>query len=380
MPVNNGVGWSNTTPDKAYGFEKLLSQHFAIVKTIFKGRQKYPYYYIDCTSGPGYIEPVETEGSPLIFLRRAQPGQQVGQVKEKFPEPDAGQRRDAVGAKLGMSGKTYDKVKTLYDYAKEGNELAMYYMVEADAGRMSIDKAFKKFLEVNGRNNIHGFNKTNDNIEWAKWTWNPVTGCKYNCEYCYARDIGMRFNGTFDPEFHPERLHAPEVTTIPKNPDQGDKTVFVCSMGELFGEWIPNEWILPVIDVVKKNSQWNFLFLTKNPKRLPEFSFPENAWVGTTVDIQSRVASAEKAMREVQAKIKFLSCEPLLEPVRFNDLSVFNWLIIGGRSQNSRGPASQPEWMWVESLLNQAREAGVSVYFKPNLTVRPREYPGMSSS
>lgn len=71
MPVNNGVGWSNTTPDKAYGFEKLLSQHFAIVKTIFKGRQKYPYYYIDCTSGPGYIEPVETEGSPLIFLRRA---------------------------------------------------------------------------------------------------------------------------------------------------------------------------------------------------------------------------------------------------------------------------------------------------------------------
>ncbi|MDD4972326.1 MAG: three-Cys-motif partner protein TcmP [Paludibacter sp.] len=71
MPVKNGVGYSNTTPDKAYGLEKLLSQHLAVVKAIYKSNQKAPYFYFDCTAGPGYIEDVEVPGSPLIFLKCA---------------------------------------------------------------------------------------------------------------------------------------------------------------------------------------------------------------------------------------------------------------------------------------------------------------------
>jgi protein gp37 len=73
--------------------------------------------------------------------------------------------------------------------------------------------------------------------------------------------------------------------------------------------------------------------------------------------------------------VKFVSCEPLLEPVVFDDLSCFNWMIIGGRSRNSKMSEFQPEWAWVENLVDQAREAGLNVYFKPNLTVRPKEYP-----
>jgi len=67
-----------------------------------------------------------------------------------------------------------------------------------------------------------------------------------------------------------------------------------------------------------------------------------------------------------------------MQELTFSDLSMFEWLIIGGRSQSSGMPAGQPEWVWIEKLLLQARKHGVKVYFKPNLTVRPREYPEVS--
>ena len=82
------------------------------------------------------------------------------------------------------------------------------------------------------------FNRTNDNIEWAKWTWNPVTGCSHGCEYCYARDIAMRFYGSFEPKYHPERLTAPQNTKPPEAFDNGERNVFVCSMADLFGKWV----------------------------------------------------------------------------------------------------------------------------------------------
>lgn len=223
------------------------------------------------------------------------------------------------------------------------------------------------------------FNFTNDNIEWAKWTWNPVTGCLHGCEYCYARDISLRFNSEkgFKPEFHENRLEAPSNTALPPqaSEDVGYKNVFVCSMADLFGEWVPQEWIDAVLRAVRANPQWNYLFLTKNPKRMTTIDWPENAWVGTTVDTQARVKAAEEAFRKVNARIKFLSCEPLQERLNFSDLSMFNWIIIGGRSQSKGMEAGQPDWRWVESLVTHARLDGLKIYFKPNLKVRPKEYP-----
>jgi len=146
-------------------------------------------------------------------------------------------------------------------------------------------------------------------------------------------------------------------------------------MADLFGSWVPQEWIDRVLDTVRKAKQWNFLFLTKNPKRLVEHDWPKNAWVGTTVDTQERVRAAHEAFSQLKAKVKFLSCEPLLGPLEFISLAMFDWVIIGGRSKNSNEPASQPEWKWVSSLTRQAEDDGCKVYWKPNLTVRPREYP-----
>ena len=238
-----------------------------------------------------------------------------------------------------------------------------------------------------GKKKIITFNETNDNIEWARWTWNPVTGCEHGCPYCYARDIANRFyKEKFKPTFHPERLVAPQNTKIPKGKEKepGIQNVFVCSMADLFGDWVQKEWIRLVFKAIKEAPQWNFILLTKNPKRylnIPNWS--ENIWIGATADTQERANVALKVFSEIRKQnksaadsIMFLSCEPLKEWIDLKDNQTFiDWLIIGGQSKTTGEPEAQPNWKWVESLLTQGRRSNISVYFKPNLTVRPREYP-----
>jgi protein gp37 len=223
------------------------------------------------------------------------------------------------------------------------------------------------------------FNQTNDNIEWAAWSWNPVTGCKHDCRYCYARDIANRFypHG-FEPTYHPGRLLAPMHTKHiePRwEGDQGHCAVFVCSMADLFGEWVPDEWIKSVMDVVSATPKWTYIFLTKNPARLATIDWPKNSVVGTTVDVQARVKPAETAFETVNAPIKFVSCEPLRAHIEFSQLGLFDWVLIGGQSRSAQEAENQPLWNWVEDLHWQARDAQCKVYYKTNLTVRPREFP-----
>lgn len=231
-----------------------------------------------------------------------------------------------------------------------------------------------------GREGKAGLNRQDtDNIEWARWSWNPVTGCLHNCPYCYARDIANRFYPQkFAPTFHPYRLGAPIHQRVPSEAEQelGFRNIFTCSMADLFGKWVPTEWIEAVLSVVRDCPQWNFLFLTKFPVRLSEFRFPDNAWIGTTVDCQARVKNAERAFSKVQGGIKWLSIEPMLEPLHFQSLDMFDWVVIGGASASNETPAWSPPRHWVDELEAAARAAGCMIYEKTNLNARLREYPG----
>jgi protein gp37 len=212
-------------------------------------------------------------------------------------------------------------------------------------------------------------------IDWAKWSWNPVVGCLHDCPYCYARDIAERFqkegsapfaNG-FVPTLHPGRLSAPLNRLPYQSDDPRDARIFTGSMSDTFGRWVPEAWIEAVLGIAAEARQWEFLMLTKFPKRMAEFNIPENVWMGTTVDCQARVAGAEAAFERVRSRVKWLSVEPMLEPLKFSHLDRFNLLVIGGASRSSKTPRWIPPFEWLADLMRQADEAGCAVFLKSNL-------------
>jgi protein gp37 len=226
--------------------------------------------------------------------------------------------------------------------------------------------------------NLHAEEDGERAIEWALWSRNVVTGCLHDCPYCYARDIAERFypHG-FEPAFHPERLHSPRNVRVPleARTSVGHKNVFSDSMADLFGKWVPQPWIDAELSVARACPQWNFLYLTKFPQRLAEQDWSPNAWCGTSVDRQARVAAAERAFRGVRgAGVRWLSCEPMLERLTFASLEMFDWVVVGGATASTRTPVFRPPAEWVEHLIAQARDAGCRVYLKQNLRYR-REYP-----
>ena len=124
----------------------------------------------------------------------------------------------------------------------------------------------------------------------------------------------------------------------------------------------------------RRRTQWEFLLLTKFPKRMAEFDIPANAWAGTSVDCQARVAEAEAAFADIGGKYHWLSCEPLIEPLRFQHLDRFHLLVIGGASASNETPRWIPPYAWIDDLQRQAAEAGCAVYIKSNLYLK--EEPG----
>jgi protein gp37 len=232
------------------------------------------------------------------------------------------------------------------------------------------------------------FNSTNEHISWAAFSWNPVTRCLHGCPYCYAREIALsptmraHFPAGFEPVFHAEWLTAPANTKVPADEatDPRLRRCFVCSMADLFGRWVPREWIEQVIQACIINPQWFYLFLTKFPSRYLEFlgHLPLTAWL----DEQKRVRLAEDAFRQiVEVPVKYLSLEPLKAELRFADLSMFDWVIIGAQTETRQPdgivPAFAPPFAWVARLGPRPQKRGAP-YLKPNLlgTTNPQS-PGM---
>lgn len=204
-------------------------------------------------------------------------------------------------------------------------------------------------------------------IEWTEATWNPVTGCTQvspGCAHCYAKTFAERFRGVpghpyehgFDLQLRPERLRQPLDWTR-------SRLIFVNSMSDLFHEQVPEDFIRSVFDVMAQASQHNFQVLTKRAERLgelaPRLRWPQNVWMGVSVENQ-RWAFRADYLRRVPAAVRFLSCEPLLGPLRLS-LDRIDWVIVGGES----GYRARPMRLdWATSLRDQCLHAGMPFFFK----------------
>lgn len=240
-------------------------------------------------------------------------------------------------------------------------------------------------------------------IDWADATWNPVTGCLHGCEYCYARKQAHRFDGRFgsngenhdlsvrvqhdwkdeksgrtvlgriepyphgfDPTFHRYRLDVPAKWKDPRD-------IFVCSMADLFGKWVPDEWIEEVISSCLKAPWHKYLFLTKNPARymylIGNGIIPEdqsNFWLGSTATIPEMEFFWHETVNT------FVSIEPILAPFKnltddgINPASKTNWIIVGAETGN-RSSKVVPQKEWIDEIVSAAKKAGTPVFMKESL-------------
>ncbi len=257
----------------------------------------------------------------------------------------------------------------------------------------------------------------NTRIDWCDSTWNPVTGCKGGCDYCYARSIANRFGGwttggvkttqnffsdppvldsplllerksgkvvkapypfAFTPTFHRYRLEEP----LKKRKGQN---IFVGSMADLFGRWVPTKWIVEVLDICREAPQHNYLFLTKFPERYVELDHlallphEENFWYGATITNAKQMKRAADSIGQLRQEVRsFFSMEPLMEDVARSEAwemayngAYANWIIIGAMT----GPGSesqQPCREWVERIVDDVKNElspfyPIPVFMKGNL-------------
>jgi len=254
-------------------------------------------------------------------------------------------------------------------------------------------------------------NKTK--IEWCTHTWNPVTGCYHGCDFCYARRFADRFkphgierpmnpeailttkdygtgqiihslsqpvkisDGTggpgrdckyphgFEPTIHRYRMDHPQQHTTPA-------TIFVCSMADLFGEWIPDEWIEEVFEACRKAPQHIYMFLTKNPRRYIELACAgklpkeENFWYGSTA------TDPQKPIFFAEGYNTFVSYEPVLkdfgtpDDIKTSAVRSTDWAIIGAET-GSRKNKVVPKREWVEGIVNSYHAAGKPVFMKDSM-------------
>ncbi len=205
-------------------------------------------------------------------------------------------------------------------------------------------------------------NKTK--IEWCDYTINPVKGlCPVGCSYCYARAMYKRFH--WDTDITPD-IYAFEK--LPKKPSR----IFVGSTIDLFHSKT-KEFMYNILMECRDNPQHTFIFLTKCPENLREFSpFPDNCWVGCSATSPEMFHKAVHGLTWIEASKKFISFEPLLEPLGIDSelLSgllhvAADWVIIG--QQTPVRKSTMPSIEWIKEIVEAADNAETPVFLKYNL-------------
>ena len=228
-------------------------------------------------------------------------------------------------------------------------------------------------------------------IEWTDYTWNPIGGCKHACRWqmpdgviaeCYAETVANRVAQAAYPRgfahhyWNPHKLNEPLSVKTPSR-------IFLDSMSDLMGAWIPSHQIEKVLETCRQASHHTFQLLTKNAPRLAEFDFPPNVWVGVssppTFMFGNRLSPDQQA-RMVTRMMRILSAVDVpvrwmsIEPLSFNiapllEDSPLQWAVIGAASSGAK--TYQPKPAWVRNLLYTLDLQGVAVFFKGNLDWNP---------
>lgn len=242
-------------------------------------------------------------------------------------------------------------------------------------------------------------------IEWCDHTWNPITGCRHECPYCYARRMTARFAGDvrlnlmakrdyslvpatdggedlyvldapmlnetgnplvypfgFAPTLHRYRMNIPGKLKMGNN-------IFVGAMSDIFGKWVPDSWLDDIFSVCSRSPIHNYLFLTKYPQRYEQYSVPEgeNMWYGTTITKENEIG---RVMYLPAGRKKFVSIEPLLEDIEpENNYPMFkciDWVIIGAETGRRKGK-TVPQLEWVRKIVSEADKNGIPVFMKDSL-------------
>ena len=255
-------------------------------------------------------------------------------------------------------------------------------------------------------------------VDWCDSTWNPVTGCLHGCEYCYAYNIAYRFgsvgtesntengydcdlyegtgenhvldkpalrewkNGKvtkapypfcFDPTFHRYKLDEPQHWKKPR-------TIFVCSMADLFGEWVPDEWIEQVFKACEAAPQHRYMFLTKNPARFKQLrkngiKLPNYCWIGTSVTRDAEQADQYTGRTGYLSENWdttaqwFVSVEPILERMSrssIENLTAMNWVIVGAETGNRKGKVV-PRKEWIDEIAAECKRCRTPIFMKDSL-------------
>ena len=254
-------------------------------------------------------------------------------------------------------------------------------------------------------------------IDWCDATWNPVTGCLHGCEYCYAYNIAYRFgsvgtesnsengydcdlyegtgenhvldkpalrewkNGKvtkapypfcFDPTFHRYKLDEPQHWKKPR-------TIFVCSMADLFGDWVPDEWIKQVFDACDKAPQHRYLFLTKNPKRyydlyengiMPKGVKAWNKYFGCTITKPTDEYFFNNLYGNGIDHPGFISIEPIVEDFDAVELDKdelgVKWIIVGAETGNRKEKVI-PKREWIEHIAETCKRSNIPLFMKDSL-------------
>ncbi len=240
-------------------------------------------------------------------------------------------------------------------------------------------------------------------IEWCDHTWNPITGCRHGCEYCYARTMTARFSGDvrlnksakadyklvdaadggeqlyvldkpmindtgnplvypfgFEPTYHKYRLDRMKTLKMGNN-------IFVGAMSDIWGDWVPESWISEILSECEKRPEHNYLFLTKNPERYTKVKVPSrnNHWYGTSITGAGDIGR----FNYLPAGCKtFVSVEPLLSPLP-KDLVMYrqiNWIIIGAETGHRKGKVI-PKPEWIEEIVAEADANNIPVFMKDSL-------------